>query len=802
MRKVLKKWCGALVALCMLVTIIPITTFAADSGEGWSLDDNGLLTIENDTGMTNWDAYEWDQFLNYNNDLSKTVKTLSFGNDVTIIPEDAFNSYENLTNIVFWGGVTEIEDNAFEGTALKSIDLTNSNIKTIGDNAFRNCENLTNVNGWGTFLTTIGNTFQNCINLDYVAKLPASLTNIDDSAFLRTDITSFTVDENNPSFSTSKQGVLLNKSGDTLLIFPSGRENICYAVESGITSIAEFGFSNTKIDSVIIPEEITSIGDYAFVSCENLTTATFEGTIPPTIGTEIFLSCNALTSICVPSDSTDDYKTTLSDYSDKMNKHIDILANSIETYTGGDGATGSLTTAVDGNTITVTGTITNVTAPLLLQLDSDEKIIWNASISSAETFNENSLISISGINGAIDTALEIAEGGRISATSTNAINAYTNIEVSGGEVFNTADKTIISSRENGTITVSGGTVFGYGDSIFGLEQGNILNTMNNSTGFTEPSGDGIVIAWNKDAGITSYTEGTNNDIVFMPNDATATWANQDGKSGISYSNGSNTGFIEITNVTVLTADTTPNPDPTPDQTTTPNTTPNYHDTTTTTEKIADVVNNLEDGDNLTIKPTSDNKSISGDVLKEIKDKDIEVTVKVADGLEWSFSGNDILDNWDEKDINFNINTENFKIPSKTLKSFIDGKVSKTLSLDFDGEFGFEMTLSVHIGYLNNGQYANLYYYNPTNNEFEFMASSKINGAGNAKFNFTHASDYVILVDEKEITSLDTSIDNTNTTTTIENESNPVTADNSNIPVYLVAILSFSTFIIVIKKRKA
>jgi len=58
----------------------------------------------------------------------------------------------------------------------------------------------------------------------------------------------------------------------------------------------------------------------------------------------------------------------------------------------------------------------------------------------------------------------------------------------------------------------------------------------------------VVIAWNRASGTLNYTVGTSTDITVSAG-ATATWANQSGALsseaglGISYANGSNTGWI-------------------------------------------------------------------------------------------------------------------------------------------------------------------------------------------------------------------------------------------------------------------
>lgn len=68
--------------------------------------------------------------------------------------------------------------------------------------------------------------------------------------------------------------------------------------------IPDFFFSDSSISSIVIPSNIKSIGDYAFVGCRDLKTITIPDSVT-SIGQGAFQDSKSLTSITIPSSVTD-----------------------------------------------------------------------------------------------------------------------------------------------------------------------------------------------------------------------------------------------------------------------------------------------------------------------------------------------------------------------------------------------------------------------------------------------------------------------------------------------------------------
>lgn len=219
------------------------------------------------------------------------------GLPVTVIGAGAFRGCDFLEEVRIPAGVTVIREEAFrDATALKApVFAPDARLETVEDHAFAGCAALETV------------------------ALPASLKKLSATAFLgTTGLQSVTVAPGNGKF-IHIDGALFNASGDTLLLYPAGREGRCTLPE-GTERIGDYAFAYGKIETVeltgvkkinegafmgsclkelVLPDTVDRISREAFAQCARLTSLQLGSGIT-VLPEGCFRDCVSLEQVSVP----------------------------------------------------------------------------------------------------------------------------------------------------------------------------------------------------------------------------------------------------------------------------------------------------------------------------------------------------------------------------------------------------------------------------------------------------------------------------------------------------------------------
>ena len=209
------------------------------------------------------------------------------------IPSKVYNGSTELT-------VKSIGNNAFYGcTGLTSVTIPET-VVYIGSMAFSDCTSLTSANIPSGVVIIDNKAFSGCSNLTSL-NIPSSVAYIGDMAFFNcSGLTSISVESGNPAYdSRDNCNALIETATNTLI---QGCKNTI--IPEGVTSIGNFAFYNCSgLTSVNIPNSVTSIGYDAFYNCSDLTSVTIPNSLT-SIGAWAFFNCTNLTSIAIPNSVT------------------------------------------------------------------------------------------------------------------------------------------------------------------------------------------------------------------------------------------------------------------------------------------------------------------------------------------------------------------------------------------------------------------------------------------------------------------------------------------------------------------
>ena len=198
--------------------------------------------------------------------------TVTIPSGVTVIGKSAFEDYDGLTQVTIPAGVEVIGPAAFYGCGGLTDVAIPAGVEAIGAYAFCGCSGLADV------------------------VIPASVTNIGERAFVACGrLKAISVEAGNEVYS-SRNGMLLNKDGKTLIQGVNGEVEI----PPGVVTIGEWAFVYyADLTRVVIPASVRNIGAYAFHYCESLTNVVMQGGVT-NIGDGAFGECGNLMDVFIP----------------------------------------------------------------------------------------------------------------------------------------------------------------------------------------------------------------------------------------------------------------------------------------------------------------------------------------------------------------------------------------------------------------------------------------------------------------------------------------------------------------------
>ena len=168
--------------------------------------------------------------------------------------------------------VTSIGDHAFHVCSSLTSVVIGDSVTSIGNYAFAYCSSLTSVVIPDSVISIGADAFDRCYNLTSVV-IGDSVTSIGDRAFY---------DCSNLEFNVHGNGLYLGNEDNPFIALIKGSNTAISTLEvhQDAKVIADYAFSGyARLTSVVIPDSVTSIGEWAFSDCSNLKEVNYLGTI-------------------------------------------------------------------------------------------------------------------------------------------------------------------------------------------------------------------------------------------------------------------------------------------------------------------------------------------------------------------------------------------------------------------------------------------------------------------------------------------------------------------------------------------
>lgn len=230
--------------------------------------NGGKHTVTAVCGLGNYSSEATDQKKGFSENTNITGITFEEGSQIKWIGDHAFkncSSLKTINNVP--AGLTDINEWCFEGTALESVDLSNTNVTIMKDGVFFNNTSLTSIQLPNKLEYFWDSAFDGCTSLNTIV-MPSTVKAIYNYVF---------------QGCTSLSNVTLNE---------------------GCTTLGHHVFKNSSLAAVTFPMTLGSIGEYAFEGTK-LETVDLSNTQIKKLPNGSFYNCEKLNNVKLPIELTD-----------------------------------------------------------------------------------------------------------------------------------------------------------------------------------------------------------------------------------------------------------------------------------------------------------------------------------------------------------------------------------------------------------------------------------------------------------------------------------------------------------------
>ena len=231
---------------------------------------DGIYSIRKGTKIICEEAFRWDKFIGCH-----FLKSLVIPDSVTNIGDYAFWGCKSLKSLVIPDGVTSIGDCAFyDCESLKSLVIPDS-VTSIGGRAFVGCTSLKSLVIPDSVGNIIGNPFSG-----WNGELKC--------------LSPYFIYDNKVLFDKDKSKIIAFRDKNTT----------SYVIPDSVSSIGDYAFWNChSLKRLVLPDSVSSIGDWAFWNCRSLTDIVIPDSVN-SIGDRVFSGCCSLKSLVIPNSVT------------------------------------------------------------------------------------------------------------------------------------------------------------------------------------------------------------------------------------------------------------------------------------------------------------------------------------------------------------------------------------------------------------------------------------------------------------------------------------------------------------------